>query len=255
MKIPDHSEIELYPIQNSESDVIIQSSFSKKIRGSNFKDQATIFIDTKQREWLWKKLPPFSLIQEYIVSSLAFDLGIHVPRSILARRGHSIGLIQEWIDCKDLPSFCDDHQTLNNNKTELLDLFVFEAWIGALDRHGGNYLTSREGKLWAIDFEQSFSKTNFGSELCLYFPWIKDSKNELEKSIKKVIIQTNERQLLERNFLNIVNFPQDPRAREALKHQLTKIFELLKNNLAQLDKIVDTYLENSFSKPEFIQYT
>ncbi len=257
MKIPDHSEIELYPNQLIESEVVLQSSYSKNIRGSNFKDQATFFIDSNHSSWLWKDLPLHSMVREYIVSFLAFELGIRVPRSIIAKRGHFIGLIQEWIDCEDLTSFSNNQRALIN-KTELFDLFVFEALIGALDRHGGNYLSSCEGELWAIDYEKSFSDDNIqGSELCLYYPWIKDSKNELEISIEKLIMQINEKQLFEinDNFLNLFNFPQDPRAREALKQQLAQIFELLKNNLAQLYEIVDAYLENSSSQPEFILYT
>ena len=257
MKIPDHSEIELYPNQPIESEVVLQSSYSKKIRGSNFKDQATFFIDSNHSSWLWKDLPLQSMVREYIVSFLAFELGIRVPRSIIAKRGHSIGLIQEWIDCEDLTSFSNKQRALIN-KAELLDLFVFEAWIGALDRHGGNYLTSCEGELWAIDYEKSFSDDNIqGSELCLYYPWIKDSKNELKISIEKLIIQINEKQLFEisDNLLNLTNFPKDSRAREALARHLVQIFELLKNNLANLYEIVDAYLENSSSQPEFILYT
>lgn len=256
MKIPDHSEIELYPNQQIKSEVVLQSSYSKKIRGSNFKDQATFFIDSNHSSWLWKDLPLHSMVREYIVSFLAFELGIRVPRSIIAKRGHSIGLIQEWIDCEDLTSFSNNQRALIN-KTELFDLFVFEAWIGALDRHGGNYLTSCEGELWAIDYEKSFADSIEGSELCLYYPWIKDSKNELEISIEKLIIQINEKQLFEinDNFLNLANFPENRRAREALSQHLVQIFELLKNNLAHLYEIVDTYLKNSSSQPEFILYT
>ena len=252
MKIPDPLEIELYPIQTTESEIELQSSFSKEIRGSNFKQQATIFIDKQQTFWLWKKLRLNSLVKEYIASYLASELGIRIPRSIIARKGYSIGLIQEWIeDAKGLPSY------LNNipktiNKTELIDLLVFEAWIGALDRHGGNYLASRKGNLWAIDFEYSFSNHIHGSELCLYYPWIKDSKHEIRKSIEKLLNQITEKQLLEKkgNFLNLGEFVRDPRAIEALKRQILQIFTLLKENLAKLDELVELYMDKSCSRSE-----
>ena len=89
MNITDPLEIELYPIQPTESEVELQSSISKKIRGSNFEEQATIFIDKDQSFWLWKKLRLSSLVREYIASYLASQLGIRVPRSIVARKGFS----------------------------------------------------------------------------------------------------------------------------------------------------------------------
>jgi len=256
VEIPEYSEIELYPIQQIESKLVFQSTLLKHIRGSNFKKQALFFVDNNQRKWFWKKLPFNSLVRECIVSFLATELGIRVPQSLIARKGHSIGIFQEWIDCEDLTSFSDVQLILSNN-TDLFDLFVFEAWIGALDRHGGNYLTSHEGKLWGIDFENCFSDISHGSELCLYFPWIKDSKKELKTSIEKLRNQITEKCLLEiqDNFQNIVNVLQDPRAREALENQLIEIIELLKHNLTQLDETVDTYLEKSFSNPKFILYT
>ncbi len=256
MKVPDHLEIELFPIQETGLDLIFQSSFSKEIRGSNFKDQALFLIDSKHRRWLWKKLPLVPLIREYLAATLAAELGIHVPRSIIAKKGHSIGLIQEWVDsAKDLASLSNDQPTLTT--TELLDLFVFEAWIGALDRHGGNYLASSEGKLWAIDFEDSFYESVQGSELCIYYPWIKDSKTELKKAVEKLINQITEKQLLEKSktFLNLGNILQDARAKEALTHQVLLIVELLEKNFDQLEKTVELFLESSCSLPEFVLYT
>ncbi|MFX1538383.1 MAG: hypothetical protein ACFFDI_29685 [Promethearchaeota archaeon] len=255
MKVPDHLEIELFPTQEVGLNVVLQSSFSKEIRGSNFKDQALFFVDSEQRHWLWKKLPLIPLIREYLASTLASELGIYVPRTIIAKKGHSIGLIQEWIDsAKELASFSNEEPVLT--KTELLDLFVFEAWIGALDRHGGNYLASTEGKLWAIDFEDSFYETVQGSELCLYYPWIRDSKKELKIAVKKLVKRITEKQLLEKSktFLNLFNILQDSRAKEALAHQILQIIELLENNFAHLDRTVELFLESSYSLPRFVLY-
>ena len=255
MKVPDHLEIELFPTQEVGLNIVLQSSFLKEIRGSNFKDQALFFIDSEQRQWLWKKLPLIPLIREFLASTLAAELGIPVPRTIIAKKGHSIGLIQEWVDsAKDLASFSDDQPILT--KTELLDLFVFEAWIGALDRHGGNYIASTEGKIWAIDFEDSFYETVQGSELCLYYPWIKDSKQDLKEAIEKLVLKITEKQLLEKSkvFLNLTNILQDPRAKEALAHQVLQIVELLKKNFDQIDKTVEDFLESSYSLPKFVLY-
>ncbi|MFW9905485.1 MAG: hypothetical protein ACFFFH_14180 [Candidatus Thorarchaeota archaeon] len=255
MKVPNHIEIELFPTQEVELTVVLQSSFSKEIRGSNFKDQALFFIDSEQRHWLWKKLPLIPLIREYLASTLAAELEIHVPRTIIAKKGHSIGLIQEWVgSAKDLASFSDNKPILA--KTELLDLFVFEAWIGALDRHGGNYLASTEGKIWAIDFEDSFYETVQGSELCLYYPWIKDSKKDLKEAVEKLVLRITKKRLLEKSktFLNLANILQDRRAKEALTHQVLQIVELLKKNFDQMDKTVEEFLENSNSLPRFILY-
>ncbi|MFX1516977.1 MAG: hypothetical protein ACFFC6_11740 [Promethearchaeota archaeon] len=255
MKIPEHREIELFPTSEVGLDIVLQSSFSKEIRGSNFKDQALFFIDSEQRHWLWKKLPLIPLIREYLASILASELGIRVPRMVIAKKGHSIGLIQEWVDCaKDLASFSSNQPNLT--RTELLELFVFEAWIGALDRHGGNYLASNEGKIWAIDFEDSFYETVQGSELCLYYPWIKESKKDLKEAIENLVHKITEKQLLERSktFLDLTNILQDPRAKEALAHQILEIVELLKKNFTQIDKTVEEFLENSYSLPKFVLY-
>ena len=231
-----------------DPEVVLQSCFLKKIRGSNFKDQALFFVDSNRGRWLWKELPLLSLISEYIVSILASKLGINVPRSLIAKRGHSIGILQEWIESvEDLVSFSED-QTVSIKKDEIIDLFIFEAWIGALDRHGGNYVASSEGKLWGIDFEKCFSNDTQGSELGLYYPQtLLDSKEDLKKSIEKLDIQIHEKQILESHqFLNLVNIPEDPRAKEALQRHLSQIFELLKDNLAHLEVTVNTFLEKSF---------
>lgn len=253
MIVPDHSEIELYRVQQMETEVVLQSCFLKKIRGSNFKDHALFFVDSNRDRWLWKELPLLSLISEYIVSILASRLGINIPRSIIAKKGHSIGILQEWMESvEDLVSF-SDNQTNSIKKDEIINLFIFEAWIGALDRHGGNYVTSSEGKLWGIDFEKSFSNDTQGSELCLYYPQIlSDSKENLKISIEKLVIQINEKQVLESHqFLKLINIPKDPRAKEALQRHLSQIFDLLKDNLTQLEGTVNNYLEKSFSTPDF----
>lgn len=249
----DHSEIELYHVQQMKSEVVLRSCFSEKIRGSNFKDYTLIFVDSNRGCWLWKELPLLSLISEYIVSILAKKLGINVPRSLIAKKGHSIGILQEWMESvENLVSF-SDNRTISIKKDEIIDLFIFEAWIGALDRHGGNYITSSEGKLWGIDFEKCFSNDPQGSELCLYYPQIlSDSKEDLKRSIEKLVIQIHEKRVLESHqFLNLVNFPKDPRAKEALQRYLSHILELLKDNLTQLEGTVNTYLEKSSSVPEF----
>ncbi|MFX0013957.1 MAG: hypothetical protein ACFFB2_18365 [Promethearchaeota archaeon] len=257
MKNSNHLEIELYPRHQKEAIILFQTSFSKEIRGSNFQDQSQFFIDNDDRIWLWKKLTLNKLIREYIVSTLASELGIRIPQSIISRRGYSLGLLQEWVERAEELAVSLGSTSTSIKETDILDLFVFEAWIGALDRHGGNYLTSNKGELWGIDFENCFSRDITGSELCLYYPWIKDSKQGLEQAIKKLTGLITEKRLLEnyKSILNIVNILADPRAKKAFKYQLALIFTLLKDNLAELAETVDTYLDNSLSSPGFILYT
>jgi len=136
-----------------------------------------------------------------------------------------------------------------------VDLFLFEAWIGAFDRHGGNYLTNKKGELWAIDFEESFTSIIHGSELCLYFPWMKKSKELIQQGIARLRQLIIEKQLLEERaffskFLTVVDISKDPRGKIAIKAQLHEIYELLSQNFLNIEKIVENYLVNSSSYAE-----
>ncbi|MFX0173626.1 MAG: hypothetical protein ACFE9L_17180 [Candidatus Hodarchaeota archaeon] len=245
MAVPDHSERKLSLI--SDSDLIFQSSLSMQIRGSNFqKEAATIFIDIDQGHWLWKDQTLTSLTREYVVSFLASQLNISIPRSIIARNNHTLGLIQEWIsNGKELNSFSKP-QTKCNNKNRILELIIFEAWIGALDRHGGNYLIS-EGEVWAIDFEDSFGLKTNGSELSLYFPWIKEANEELVGAIKVFKTKVRKERLLKKEalieqFSTLLKTLKDPRAKVALINRLNHIHDLLQENYLHLEKLVSNHL-------------
>ncbi|MFX0150092.1 MAG: hypothetical protein ACFFAJ_04885 [Candidatus Hodarchaeota archaeon] len=248
MAVPKHSERKLSLI--SDSDLIIQSSLSMQIRGSNFqKEPATIFIDKSQGHWLWKDQAITSLTREFVVSFLASQLDISIPRSIIAKKGRSLGLIQEWIsNGKELQSFSNSQMNCNN-KGRILELIIFETWIGALDRHGGNYLIS-EGEVWAIDFEESFGLETNGSELYLYFPWIKEANEELVDIIKDFKSKIRNRRLLKKEtlfeqFSTLLKILKDPRAKVALHNQLNHIYDLLNENYLHLEKLVSSHLHQN----------
>jgi hypothetical protein len=221
-----------------------------QIRGSNFrKEPATIFIDKNQGHWLWKDQTITSLTREYVVSFLASQLDISIPRSIIARKNHSLGLIQEWIsNGKELHSFSNSQMNCNNSH-RILELIIFEVWIGALDRHGGNYLIS-EGEVWAIDFEASFGLETNGSELCLYLPGIKEANEELGDAIKGFKTKIRKERLLKKEtlfeqFSTLLKTLKDPRAKVALHNQLNHIHDLLQENYLYLEKLVYSYLHQN----------
>ena len=238
--------------QGVNSTLEFQNAFFHSIRGSNYKDgKAMVFSDQNGNFWLWKNTRFSSLIHEIIVAFLAEELEISVPKSIVAKREQSIGLIQEWIDnTVELNNFTSCPNIRNHE--DLLSLVIFLAWIGANDRHGGNYLYS-DGKIYAIDFEDSFSTEVTGSELCLYFPWIKNSSKikELTNRIRTRIDDMNLIQKLE-NFNEIINLKEDKRAKKALKEQLSRICYLLRHNKCNLEKIVEEYIKRSTSPTDCI---
>ncbi|MHA2224874.1 MAG: hypothetical protein ACXAC8_06705 [Candidatus Hodarchaeales archaeon] len=249
-------QLELFPILPSELKIGIQSSISKKIRGSNFSKDAVIFVDnTKNIYWLWKKLGLNFLLREYIVSVLADELGIRVPKSVIARNGGSIGLLQEWIPKSiDLYSFSFSQPAMIN-KSEIIDLMVFQALVGAADQHGGNFLY-KDGTVWGIDFENCFQKENHRNELCLYFPWIRSSTIEIKDSVIKLKTEIVNKQLIERvtSIAETIKIPLDPRARVAVKNQLKQIKSFLEENLEQFENVTKTYLQNCFSQPKFLTF-
>ncbi|MFX0181532.1 MAG: hypothetical protein ACFE95_00520 [Candidatus Hodarchaeota archaeon] len=254
MVTPDHSE--RIPLLVTHTDIAIQSTLSMKIRGSNFhKKPATIFVDSNQNQWLWKDLTVSALTREYLVSFLASQLGLLIPRSLIAKKNHSLGLIQEWIsNGKELYS-SSKHQMNNTTKIKILNLIIFEAWIGALDRHGGNYLTY-DGEVWAIDFEDSFATKTRGSELCLYFPWIKESQDDLNEAIQNFKSNITKKRLLKEDILfeqfsNLLKALKDPRAKIALRNQLSKMHDLLQENFLHLETLVNTYLHQDHPTYEF----
>lgn len=247
----DLTESRLYSL--TEEEIIIQRTLSKKIRGHNFTREASILIDINQQAWLWKQLPIPGMVREYVTSVLAMELGVSIPKSIIAKRNSSIGLIQEWLD--DVLELHQSNDIQITDKNRIVDLFLFEAWIGAFDRHGGNYLTNNKGELWAIDFEDSYTSPVHGSELCLYFPWMKNSPELIHHGIVKLRQFILEKQLLKEitffsRFSKLFDISKDPRGKVAIKTQLLEIYELLTQNFLDLDRIVENYLVNSSSYAE-----
>jgi hypothetical protein len=253
LEVLNYPEVVLSLDHSAESAVELQNVFLKNIRGSNFKDgQATIFSDKNECLWFWKDTRFSTLIHEIIISFLAKELNICVPKSMIGKKGHSLGLIQEWINNAVELSYYKSSQPNVKNKDNILDLIIFMAWIGANDRHGGNYLFS-DGKIYAIDFEDSFSTEIHGTELCLYFPWI-NSSTRIQKSITRIRDCIKERNLIQKveSLNDIINLKEDNRAKEALKRQIFKICMLLRHNYYHLERIVENYIENSASSTNSI---
>ncbi len=243
-----YPEVILSLEHSAESAVEFQNAFLKDIRGTHFKEgHSVIFTDKNKNLWLWKKTQYSSLIHEIIASFLAKELDISVPNSMIGKKGHSLGLIQQWINNAVELSYYSSSEPNVKNKDDILNLIIFLAWIGANDRHGGNFLFS-DGKIYAIDFEESFSANSKGTELCLYFPWINSSERfqELIMRIKKKIDQRNLIQKVE-SLNNIITLKEDYRAKDALQKQISKICVLLKHNFYHLERIVENYIEKSVS--------
>ena len=253
LEVLEYPEIVLSLNHGRDSTLELQNVFLGEIRGTNYQeDYALIFTDSNECRWLWKKVSKTTLLNEFIVSFLAQELGISVPTSLIAKRGNSLGLLQKWMkDAVELSSYTNS-QPNRINKEEIMDLVIFSAWIGANDRHASNHLYS-DGRLYAIDFEDSFSVNINGNELCLYFPFIKYSNRKKESlfRIKSLIMKKKLLNKLE-NFGENISFKEDIRAKKALKDQLKRIHSFLSNNFNNLEVVVDNYIEISLSPADHI---
>ena len=233
-------DIELYPIFSHEKSVlIVDSTATTSIRGTNYNNKTFVFTDSENSKWLWKKLSPKNLLTEYIISILANFLEIPVPISILSRMGHSFGLLQFLIE-----GGVELQKSNLSVNSKLKELVVFEAWIGAVDRHGANYLISQD-QIWAIDYENSFSNKTMGSELFLYYPWLE--KSDFESELRKFKSKINSQKFiyLKNEILKEFPLPLDSRAKIALLKFLEEIFTFLLKNSKDLAILVDEYLHNN----------
>jgi hypothetical protein len=243
----------------SEFPEVIESSFSHaadifltdyttiQVRGSNFKNnEALIFADNLSDQWLWKSTNPTVLVKEFLASYIASQLKIPVPRVLIAKKGTRIGLLHEWlgseaIELKDL-----SNKDLNRFPSEeIIDLLLLEALLGAIDRHGGNYLYS-QSKLWGIDFENSFNKSELDSELLLYFNNLNDSKVLISQQLKTFTDLIKAKNILNNidPILKVIDkLPLDPRAIINMKSQVKDIYNALQANLLILDELLLNYFQ------------
>lgn len=229
------------------ADIILNDYTTVQIRGSNFKkNTAIIFVDNLHSRWLWKSTNTSTLIKEFLASYIASQLEVPVPRVLIAKKGTKIGLLHEWlgteaIELKDLPS-----KDLNRFQLEdIIDLLLLEALFGAIDRHGGNYIYSRN-KLWGVDFEKSFSSSELDSELGLYFNTLKDSKVLINKQLKTFtdLIKTKNILTTKESILKLIDgLPLDPRSINNMKSQAEDIYNTLQANLLILDELVLAYFQ------------
>lgn len=230
-------DIKLYPIFSHEKILsLVDSIDTISVRGTNYKKKAFVFTDTENNKWLWKKLSPKILLTEYIISILAQFLEIPIPQSILSKIGHSYGLLQFWIEGGE-----ELQKSRNRIETKLKELIVFEAWIGALDRHGANYLITSD-QIWAIDFEDSFSNKTMGSELFLYYPWLRET--DFDSEVRKIQSEIDRKKLisLKNKILKEFPLPMDSRAKIALMKFVDDIFTFLSKNSKDLSILVEEYV-------------
>jgi hypothetical protein len=244
MVVSDFPEI----IQNSPSSsngkLALNDYSIMKLRGSNFKKDAFLYTDsTTDTHWLWKVSNKNCMLKEYVISVIASRLNIQVPRAYFAKKGSTVGLLHEWIEdsseLKDTPS----QTLLECQKHTIIRLLLLESWINASDRHGGNYLYSK-GKIFAIDFEQTFTENSFDSELSLYFEWLKESETIILQELMKFqqdIISNNVIQECSKITQMIDTLPIDKRAQIAMKHQLSEICSSLHPNLDKLAERIHRY--------------
>jgi hypothetical protein len=224
-------------------EVVISSSSPITVRGSNFKTDGQLFqSEGTNGRWLWKTPKRNHLLREYLTSYLALKLNINVPKSILALKGYKLGLLTEWLENSHELKDADLGEQ-KFSRIELIRLVLFELWIGASDRHGGNYLIA-DDKVWGIDFEGSYNTNQTDKELLLYFESLHSAKEEILKEIPNFQKAIKENNLFDtyNEIKEIVNqIKIDIRAIHALEAQLTQIYLFLEESFEKLPKMVESY--------------
>jgi hypothetical protein len=249
MSISEFPEVIESSLSQSNADIFFTDCTTVQVRGSNFKNSnALLFADNLQDSWLWKSTNNTVLIKEFIVSYIATHLGLPVPRVLIAKKGTKIGLLHEWLGIEAIELKHISPKNLNRfSKKGIIDLLILEAFIGAIDRHGGNYLYS-QNKLWGIDFENCFSKDELDSELQLYFNDLKDSSVSINSQIKAFTDLIKAKNILTNKdsiFLIIDKLPLDPHAIVNMKNQVNAIFDTLQANLLILDELIIKYFQRT----------
>ncbi len=247
MSISEFPNVIESSLSHSNVDIILTDYTTIQIRGSNFKNNdGFIFADNLHDSWLWKSTKPSNFVKEFLASYIASQLEVSVPRVLIAKKGTKIGLLHEWlgseaIELKDLSP-----KVLNRFPIEeVVDLLLLEALLGAIDRHGGNYLYS-QNRLWGIDFENSFTTNELDSELCLYFNNLKESKTLISKQLKAFTNLINAKNVLNNIdpiSVMIDKLPLDHRAIKNMKSQVKDIYNTLQANFLILDELILTYFQ------------
>jgi len=135
-----------------------QSRVLKK-SGSTFNKFMDPMITDAQRE----------LLAYHIDRAFGFDL---VPPVVIRPVGkHGSGSLQSWVSCMSGGQWARDYgydYKQNTNNPWMHRLAAFDILIGSVDRHAGNWLMDKEGRVFAIDNGYSFPKrTCMGGIKCL----------------------------------------------------------------------------------------
>ena len=247
MSLSEFPEVIESSLSQSNADIFLTDYTTIQVRGSNFKNNtALLFADNLSDHWLWKSTNTSVLVKEFLASYIASQLEVPVPRVLIAKKGTRIGLLHEWLGSEAIE--LKDLSTKDLNRfplEEIIDLLLLEALLGAIDRHGGNYLYS-QSKLWGIDFENSFNKSELDSELFLYFNNLKDSKtliNQQLKSFTDLIKAKNILNNIDPILKMIDKLPLDPRSIINMKSQVKDIYNALQANLLILDELLLNYFQ------------
>ena len=237
-------------IENSLSqtaDIILTDYTAIQIRGSNFKNNAAIvFADRSHNNWLWKSANPSVLIKEFLASYIASQLDVPVPRVLIAKHGKKIGLLHQWLgtEAVELKNL-SQREVKQFPAEDIFDLLLFEAFLGTIDRHGGNYLYSQR-RLWGIDFENCFTSDLLDSELSIYFDNLKESEILINRKIKSFTDLIKAKNILNDKaiiFEIIDRLPLDSRAIKSMKSQVEDIFSILQANLLILEEQILAYFQ------------
>ncbi len=123
--------------------------------------------EVKEQVWLgdrkfYRELHDSALF-EVAAYRLAVRIGIdNVPPAVLRTVGNRSGSLQLWID--DAVTEADRRRQeirpadIAAWSAQLQRMALFDAVLGNIDRHPGNYLLDSAGKLWMIDHTRAFQK-------------------------------------------------------------------------------------------------
>lgn len=101
--------------------------------------------------------------REAAAHSIAKIIGIPhlVPLTVERRQGNTVGSVQQWVpDAKVAADFDDDDPRIYDGEDDHKLATAFDYLIGNTDRHDGNWMIDKDGKLHLIDNGLAFPYNN-----------------------------------------------------------------------------------------------